>query len=72
MIFKRLRQKRLTLLNNQSGATALEYGLIAALIAVSALVAVQATGSGVSNTMTNAADAMPAPGADAISAPAQP
>ena len=37
----------------ESGATAIEYGLIAALIAVAIITAVSETGSGVSNTFTN-------------------
>ena len=37
------------------GATAIEYGLIAALIAVAGISAFQAVGTGVQGTFTNAA-----------------
>ena len=40
-------------LNNDSGATAIEYGLIAALIAVAAIVAMTAIGSSLNTTFTN-------------------
>ena len=49
------------MLKNEEGATAIEYGLIAALIAVAAIVAMQNVGTsltntfnGVSGTLTNA------------------
>ncbi len=49
------------MLKNEEGATAIEYGLIAALIAVAAIVAMQNVGdsltntfNGVSGTLTNA------------------
>lgn len=52
-----------TLLNDDQGATAIEYGLIAALIAVAAITAMGALGNSLSNTfrlvstnMNNAAD----------------
>lgn len=38
---------------NQRGATAIEYGLIAALIAVAAIGAMSSLGKNVSNTFTN-------------------
>jgi pilus assembly protein Flp/PilA len=38
---------------NESGATAIEYGLIAALIAVVIIGAVTAVGTGLSTTFTN-------------------
>jgi pilus assembly protein Flp/PilA len=38
---------------NQSGATAIEYGLIASLIAVAIIVAVTTVGGGLSNTFSN-------------------
>jgi pilus assembly protein Flp/PilA len=51
------------ILNDQEGATAIEYGLIAALIAVAAITAMGALGNSLSNTftgistkMSNAAD----------------
>lgn len=37
----------------ESGATAIEYGLIAALIAVAAIAAMQAVGTGLNNTFTD-------------------
>ena len=37
----------------ESGATAIEYGLIAALIGVAIITAVSATGSSISNTFNN-------------------
>ena len=40
------------LLKDQSGATAIEYGLIAALISVAAIVAFTAVGTGLSGMMT--------------------
>ena len=42
----------------QSGATAIEYGLIAALIAVAAITAMQGLGSSLNETFTNVSDAM--------------
>jgi pilus assembly protein Flp/PilA len=41
------------LLADGKGATAIEYGLIAALIAVAAIAAVRTVGVGVTNTFTN-------------------
>ncbi|MFN3212661.1 MAG: Flp family type IVb pilin [Henriciella sp.] len=43
---------------NESGATAIEYGLIAALIAVAIIGAVTALGSSVSTTFLSVANAM--------------
>jgi len=45
-------------LKNNKGATAIEYGLIAALIAVAAISAMSALGTKLSNTFTNVKDAM--------------
>lgn len=45
-------------LNDESGATAIEYGLIAAGIAVAIIGAVQLVGGGVSGTFTSVANAM--------------
>ncbi len=42
-------------LRNESGATAIEYGLIAACIAIAIIVAVQATGTNLSGTFGNIA-----------------
>ncbi len=43
-------------LSNESGATAIEYGLIAALIAVAAIVAMQSVGNNLGNTFNNVAN----------------
>lgn len=40
-------------LNNESGATAIEYGLIAALVAVAAIVGITAVGTGPDSTLTD-------------------
>ena len=45
-------------LKNESGATAIEYGLIAALIAVVIIGAVTSTGGAVSTTFGNVATAL--------------
>ncbi len=41
-----------TLLRDEEGATAIEYGLVAALIATGAIVAMGALGNSLSNTFT--------------------
>jgi pilus assembly protein Flp/PilA len=41
--------------NNEDGATAIEYGLIAALIAVAAISAMQLVGTSLSSTFNNIA-----------------
>ena len=46
------------LLKNQKGATAIEYGLIAALIAVAAITAMRGVGTSVTGTFTNVSSAM--------------
>jgi len=46
------------MLNNEKGATAIEYGLIAALIAVAAIAAMQNIGSELSTTFNAVADNM--------------
>jgi len=46
MLFKMIRKLK----KNESGATAIEYGLIAALIAVAAITAFQAVGTNLQNT----------------------
>lgn len=43
---------------NEEGATAIEYGLIAALIAVAAITALQGLGSQLKTTFTSASTAM--------------
>ncbi len=42
----------LKMLNDEEGATAIEYGLIAALIAVAAITAMSALGTQLNNTLT--------------------
>jgi pilus assembly protein Flp/PilA len=44
------------LFNNNKGATAIEYGLIAALIAVAGITAFEAVGTGITGTFDSAAD----------------
>lgn len=46
------------LMNDRTGATAIEYGLIAALIAVAAITAMQGMGNAFKGTMTTASGAM--------------
>jgi pilus assembly protein Flp/PilA len=41
--------------NNEDGATAIEYGLIAALIAVAAIAAMSLVGTSLQNTFNNVA-----------------
>lgn len=43
---------------DESGATAIEYGLIAALIAVGIIVAAQALGTQINDTFNNVSNAM--------------
>ena len=50
--------KFLKLLRNERGATAIEYGLIAALIAVAAITAMQGLGTQLNTTFTNVSTAM--------------
>lgn len=46
------------LLKNEAGATAIEYGLLAALIAVAAMVGMRAVGSELGNTFTTVSAAL--------------
>ena len=46
------------MLKDSKGATAIEYGLIAALIAVAAITAMRGVGGSVSSTFTNVSTAM--------------
>jgi pilus assembly protein Flp/PilA len=46
------------LIRNEKGATAIEYGLIAALIAVAAITAMQGLGTQLNTTFTNVSTAM--------------
>jgi pilus assembly protein Flp/PilA len=48
-------------LNNESGATAIEYGLIAALIAIAAIVAMRSVGNSLQNKFNNIAGTMNTP-----------
>ena len=48
----------LELLGNEDGATAIEYGLIAALIAVAAIAAMGSVGNGLSNTFNDVSNGM--------------
>ena len=48
--------KFLKLLRNDKGATAIEYGLIAALIAVAAITAMTSVGSKLGDTFNNVSD----------------
>jgi len=50
--------KFLKLLKNEKGATAIEYGLIAALIAVAAIAAMSNVGNSLNNTFTNVSNAL--------------
>ena len=50
--------KFLKLIRNEKGATAIEYGLIAALIAVAAIAAMSNVGKSLNNTFTNVSDAL--------------
>lgn len=50
-LFKRFAQ-------DESGATAIEYGLIAALVAVAIITALTTLGTDLTNTFTNVSDAL--------------
>jgi len=50
--------KFLKLIKNEEGATAIEYGLIAALIAVAAIGALTSVGSKLNQTFTNVSSAL--------------
>jgi len=45
-------------IRDQKGATAIEYGLIAALIAVAAIVAMQGVGTSLNSTFSNVSTSM--------------
>ncbi|UIJ44079.1 Flp family type IVb pilin [Sphingomonas cannabina] len=51
-------QKIRNFLKNRKGATAIEYGLIAALIAVAAIAAMQGLGNSLSKTFNNVSGQM--------------
>lgn len=48
-----MKQFMKSFVKNESGATAIEYGLIAALIAVAAIAAMSAVGNKLGNTFNN-------------------
>ena len=48
----------LKLIKDSKGATAIEYGLIAALIAVAAIVALQSVGTKLGSTFNNASNSL--------------
>ncbi len=50
--------KFVRILNNDKGATAIEYGLIAALIAVAAIGAMQGIGSKLNTTFNNVSNVL--------------
>ena len=50
--------KFLKLIKNTKGATAIEYGLIAALIAVAAIAAMQSVGHKLNTTFNNVSNAL--------------
>jgi pilus assembly protein Flp/PilA len=51
-------KKLFALLKNEEGVTAIEYGLIAALIAVVIITAVTSVGTALMNTFTSVANAL--------------
>ena len=51
-------KKLLQMIRDEKGATAIEYGLIAALIAVAAIAAMQGLGTSLNTTFTNVSTAM--------------
>ena len=53
------------LLRGDDGATAIEYGLIAALIAVAAITAMQGLGTSLSDTFTSTGNKLSTPAASA-------
>ena len=52
-------QKLIAFMKNESGATAIEYGLIAGLISVVIIAAVTSTGTSVKNQFTKVSNALP-------------
>ena len=52
------------LLRDEQGATAIEYGLIAALIAVAAITAMQSLGDNLNTTFTTVSDCLAEDGGD--------
>jgi len=59
LIFRRIIMNTFTsFLKDESGATAIEYGLIAALISVVAIIAMRAVGTNLSKTLNTVASSM--------------
>jgi len=58
-----------TFVNDESGATAIEYGLIAALVSVAAVVALQGLGSSLQNMFTTVSTTLNTAVASATPAP---
>lgn len=54
-------RKFFQMIRDDKGATAIEYGLIAALIAVAAIAAMQGLGQSLNQTFTNVSTAMTTP-----------
>ncbi len=59
-LWRPVMQKIRNFLKNSKGATAIEYGLIAALIAVAAIAAMQGLGNSLKSTFTNVSSNMKA------------
>lgn len=57
-LIKKLHGTRANRLNDESGATAIEYGLIAALIAVAAIAAMQGLGDSLESTFNSTSSTM--------------
>ena len=51
-------RRLIKLMNNSKGATAIEYGLIAALIAVAAIAAMKSVGTKLSTTFNNVSNSL--------------
>jgi pilus assembly protein Flp/PilA len=58
-------ERLLRFLKDEEGVTAIEYGLIAALIAVAIILTVTAVGDSLNSTFTAVSDALPVPPAPA-------
>ncbi len=52
-------KKLIRFLKDEDGVTAIEYGLIAALIAVAIIISVRAVGTGLQNTFNDVAAQLP-------------
>ena len=60
MLYTYLKARLHTIIKNEQGATAIEYGLLAALIAVAIVLTVKGVGDGLNNTFTEVKDNLPA------------